>query len=138
MQCAICLDAPKIPTCGENCQGDHYFCKDCIECWERRSPQCPVCRKDLRASELGRNVTRRRRMDRPDNRLVAALTLPLHRLLATREPVVHVVTGTSQPTTPEDGTRRYTDFVHTVSIFSDEGVTPVEFARGLAAAPPNF
>ena len=43
--CAICLDPPVAPTCGDSC--GHVFCNLCIRRAAASSPACPVCRLPL-------------------------------------------------------------------------------------------
>lgn len=53
LRCHICkefLSAPMLTSCG------HTFCSVCIRKYLIHTPQCPICAKELRESNLSRNV----------------------------------------------------------------------------------
>ena len=53
LRCHICkefLSAPMLTSCG------HTFCSVCIRKYLIHTPKCPICAKELRESNLSRNV----------------------------------------------------------------------------------
>jgi SNF2 family DNA or RNA helicase len=49
-QCNICLELLKNPVLEPNCQ--NLFCGKCLLTWLKRKSQCPLCRCDIKASDL--------------------------------------------------------------------------------------
>ncbi|KAH3661918.1 hypothetical protein OGAPHI_006097 [Ogataea philodendri] len=47
--CMLCLSLMKDPACGE-C--GHVFCWTCIHDWVKERKECPLCRADMRESQL--------------------------------------------------------------------------------------
>ena len=57
--CAICLETIEIITPSKQLHCDHKFHTECINQWiitqkmQRLNPKCPLCKKELNASDLG-------------------------------------------------------------------------------------
>jgi hypothetical protein len=51
--CVICMDLYHDPILMTPC--GHSFCQECIKCWLRDHPTCPVCKHGIQPSSLVRN-----------------------------------------------------------------------------------
>ena len=62
--CAICLDAPRVPTTLGGCPpgAAHVFCLTCVERWSEMATVCPLCKRAFdAASYVDRDGISRRR-----------------------------------------------------------------------------
>ena len=64
--CAICLDAPRVPTTLGGCLpgAAHVFCLTCVERWSQSATVCPLCKRafDVASYVDQDGISRRRQM----------------------------------------------------------------------------